>query len=212
MFEWDSPLMKILRTLTNYIFVTVLMMICSIPLITVGAAVCAGYDTVRRSFVLEQGSNAVTIYFRSFARNFKQPTMIWSICTAVVVLFWQGTRVMEALGLEGTAPVVLQGILVLGMVFCVATLLCALASVARFNNTVGMLLRNSMLLCVMNLWRILLLMVVWVIAAVAVVAFRPLVLITPALAVFYWYRTMEKVFAPHLPEELRDKPAEDPGE
>ena len=103
---------------------------------------------------------------------------------------------------------VLQGILVLGMVFCAAILLCALAGVARFNNTVGMILRNSLLLCVMNLWRILLLMIVWVVAVIAVIAFRPLVLITPALAVFYWYRTMEKVFAPHLSEEERDQPAE----
>lgn len=208
MFQWDSPLMTFLRTVCNYIFVTILMALCSIPLVTAGAAICAGYDTVRRSLVLEQGPNTAITFFKSFARNFKQSTVVWLICAGVLVLFWQGTRVMEALGLEGTAPVVLQGILILGVVFCTAILLCALASVARFTNTVGMLLRNSLLLCVMNLWRILLLMVVWVIAAIAVIAFRPLVLITPALAVFYWYRTMETIFAPHLPEEARDKPAE----
>lgn len=209
MFEWDSPLMRVLRTITNYIFVTILMALCSIPLITAGAAICAGYDTVRRSLVLEQGPNTAIIFFKSFARNFKQSTVSWLICAVVLVVFWQGVRVMEALGFEGIAPAVLQGILILGMVFCTAILLCALASVARFNNTVGMLLRNSLLLCVMNLWRILLLMVVWVIAVLAVIAFRPLILITPALAVFYWYRCMEKIFAPHLPEEARDKPTED---
>ena len=208
MFQWDSPLMTFLRTVCNYIFVTILMMICSIPLVTVGAAVCAGYDTVRRSFVLEQGSSAAGTFFKSFARNFKQSTIVWLICAVVLVVFWQGTRVMESLGFEGIAPVVLQGVLILGMLFCTAILLCALASVARFNNTVGMILRNSLLLCVMNLWRILLLMAVCAIAVIAVIAFRPLVLITPALAVFYWYRTMEKIFAPHLPEEAWDKPAE----
>lgn len=209
MFEWDSPLMRVLRTITNYIFVTVLMIVCSLPLFTVGAAFCAGYDTVRRSFVLEQGSGAAKTYFVSFARNFRQSTAVWLICAAVLVVFWQGIRVMEALNLGGTAPAVLQGILILGMVCCAAVLLSALASVARFRNTVGMILKNSLLLCVMNLWRILLLMLVWALAAVAVIAFRPLVLITPALAVFYWYRCMEKIFAPHLPEEARDKPAED---
>ena len=209
MFQWDSPLMTFLRTVCNYIFVTILMAVCSIPLVTAGAAICAGYDTVRRSLVLELGPNTAITFFKSFARNFKQSTVIWLIGAAVLVIFWQGIRVMEALDLEGLAPMVLQGILILGMVFCAAILLCALASAARFNNTVGMLLRNSLLLCVMNLWRFLLLMVVWVLAAIAVIAFRPLVLITPALAVFYWYRCMEKVFAPHLAEEERDKPAED---
>lgn len=209
MFQWDSPLMRVLRTITNYIFVTILMALCSIPLVTAGAAFCAGYDTVRRCFVLEQGPNAAKTYFKSFARNFRQSTVIWVICAAVLTLFWQGIRVMEALGFEGVAPGVLQGVLVLGMVFCAAILLCALASAARFRNSVGMLLRNSLLLCVMNLWRFLLLMAVWAIAAIAVIAFRPLVLITPALAVFYWYRCMETVFSPHLPEEERDKPPED---
>lgn len=209
MFEWDSPLMRVLRTITNYIFVTILMLVCSLPLVTAGTAFCAGYDTVRRSFVLEQGSGAAGTYFRSFARNFRQSTIIWLICGAVLVMFWQGIRVMEALDLAGTAPAVLQGILLLGMLCCAAVLLCALASVARFRNTVGGLLRNSLLLCAMNLWRILLLMAAWVVAVIAVIAFRPLVLITPALAVFYWYRCMERIFAPHLPEEARDRPAEE---
>ena len=208
MFQWDSPVMTFLRTVCNYIFVTILMAICSIPLVTFGAAVCAGYDTVRRYLVKEEGNHVAGVFFKSFVRNFKQSTVIWLILAVISIVFWQGTRVMEALGFEGIAPAVLQGILILGMLCCAAVLLCALASVARFNNTVGMLLKNSMLLCVMNLWRILLLMVVWVVAVIAVIAFRPLVLITPALAVFYWYRAMEKIFAPHLPEEARDKPAE----
>lgn len=206
MFQWDSPLMTFLRTMCNYIFVTVLMAICSIPLITAGAALCAGYDTVRRALVLERGSNTAVTFFRSFARNFRQSTVIWLICAAVLVLFWQGIRVMEALDLAGAAPMVLQGILVLGMVCCTAVLLCALASTARFANTVGRLLRNSLLLCVMNFWRILLLMAACAVAVIAVIAYRPLALITPALAVFYWYRTMEKVFAPHLAEEDQDRP------
>lgn len=208
MFEWDSPLMRVLRTITNYIFVTILMVVCSLPLVTAGAAFCAGYDTVRRSFVLDLGSSTAGTFFKSFTRNFKQSTIVWLICAVILLVFWQGIRVMEALNFEGITPAVLQGILILGMVCCAVVLLCALASVARFRNTVGMILRNSLLLCVMNLWRILLLMVVWAIAVIAVIAFRPLILITPALAVFYWYRTMEKVFAPHLSEEERDKPAE----
>ena len=200
MFEWDSPLMQVLRTITNYIFVTILMIVCALPLFTAGAAICAGYDTVRRSFILEQGSSTAGTFFRCFTRNFRQATVIWLICGGISVVFWQGIRVIDALDLAGTAPAVLQGILILGMVLSGAVLLCALASAARFSNTVGMLLRNGLLLCVMNLWRILLLMLVFVVAGIAVVAFRPLILITPALAVFYWCRCMDKIFAPHLPE------------
>ena len=78
MFEWDSPLMRVLRTITNYIFVTILMVVCSIPLVTAGAAFCAGYDTVRRSFVLDLGSSTAGTFFKSFARNLSSPLLFGS--------------------------------------------------------------------------------------------------------------------------------------
>lgn len=202
MFEWDSPLMQVLRTITDYIFVTVLMIVCSLPLVTAGAAFCAGYDTVRRYLVNEEGNHTAGVFFKSFVRNFKPATAVWLICGSVLVLFWQGLRVMDALCLGGAAPAALQGILILGMILCGATLLCALSSAARFSNTVGMLLKNGLLLSLGNLGRILVLMAVWAAEAAAVAVFRPLVLITPALAVFYWYRCMEKVFAPHLNDAI----------
>lgn len=206
MFQWDSPLMRILRTVTNYIFVTILTVVCSIPLITCGAALCAGYDTVRRNLIQEQGQSVGGIYFKSFARNFRQSTVIWLICAAVCVVFWQGIRVLEALGYTGAASGVLQGVLVLGMVVCLAVLLCALASTARFKNTVALLLKNSLLLCVMNLWRILILLVVLAVCVFIVWYCLPLILIVPALFIFYWCRCMEKIFAPHLHAGEEDKP------
>ena len=97
MFRWDSPLMTVMRGIYDYIFVTVFMIICSLPLITAGAALCAGYDTVRRYLIEERGSNVLAVYFHSFKKNFKQSIVIWLVCAAVFVLFWQGLRVMDAL-------------------------------------------------------------------------------------------------------------------
>ena len=204
MFQWDSPLMTFLRTLCNYIFVTILMAICSIPLVTCGAALCAGYDTVRRYLVREEGSHAAGVFFKSFARNFKQSAVIWLILAAICIVFWQGTRVMDALALEGVAPRVLEAMLIIGMFLCFAVLLVALASVARFNNSVGMLLKNSLLLCIMNFWRLVVLLVVIAVAVLLVRLIPPVIFIAPSLVVFYWYRCMEKIFAPHLPEDARD--------
>lgn len=200
MFRWDSPLMTFIRGVYDYIFVTVFMVICSLPLITAGAALCAGYDTVRRYMIEERGSNVLAVYFRSFKKNFKQSTVVWLVCAAVFVLFWQGLRVMDALAYEGTPALILQGVLIAGMVLTTAVLLCALATAARFENTALGTLKNGVMLCFMNLWRIALLLAV-IAAAAAVIYILPLtVLIAPALATFYWYRCMEKIFEPYLPK------------
>ena len=211
MFHWDSPLMTIIRTVCDYIFVTVLMAICSIPLITAGAALCAGYDTVRRYLVEERGSNAYAVYFRSFKKNFRQSTVVWLICLAAFVLFWQGLRVMDALAYTGAPALVLQGALIIGMVLTVAVLLCSLATVARFENKLLGTLKNGVLLCFMNLWRIALLLAVIAAAAAAVYVLPLAALIAPALATFYWYRCMEKVFGPYLtkPDGPKDEQPED---
>ena len=200
MFRWDSPLMTVIRGVYDYIFVTVFMIICSLPLVTAGAALCAGYDAVRRYLIEERGSNVLAVYFHSFKKNFKQSTVIWLICAAVFVLFWQGLRVMDALAYEGTPALALQGVLITGMVLTAAVLLCALATVARFENKVFGTLKNSVMLCFMNLWRVALLLAV-IAAVAAVIYILPLTaLIAPALAVFYWYRCMEKIFKPYLPK------------
>ena len=200
MFRWDSPLMTVMRGIYDYIFVTVFMIICSLPLITAGAALCAGYDAVRRYMIEERGSNVMAVYFDCFKKNFKQSTAVWLICAAVFVLFWQGLRVMDALAYEGAPALALQGILIAGMVLTTAVLLCTLAAVARFENRVFGTLKNGVLLCFMNLWRFALLMLVIAAAAAAVYVLPLTVLIAPALAVFYWYRCMEKVFGPYLPK------------
>ena len=213
MFSWDSPLMTVIRTVCDYIFVTILMAICSLPLITAGAALCAGYDAVRRYLIEERGSNVLAVYFHSFKKNFKQSTVVWLICAAVFVLFWQGLRVMDALAYEGASALVLQGILITGMLLTAAVLLCALATVVRFENKVFGTLKNSVMLCFMNLWRIVLLMLVIAAAAAAIYVLPISALIAPALAIFYWYRCMEKVFEPYLPksDDSEDEQEEDIG-
>lgn len=200
MFRWESPLMTVIRGVYDYIFVTALMAICSLPLFTAGAALCAGYDTVRRYLIEERGSNVFAVYFHSFKKNFKQSTVVWLVCGAAFVLFWQGLRVMVALGYAGTPALVLQGVLITGMFLTTAVLLCALATVARFENKVLGTLKNGVMLCFMNLWRIVLLLVVIAAAALLIYILPLLALIVPALATFYWYRCMEKVFGPYLPK------------
>lgn len=205
MLRLDGPVMRVLHIVTNSIFITVLMVLFSLPLFTCGAALCAGYSTVRRYLVMGEGENALFVFFRSFKRNFKQATVVWLICAAICMIFWQGIGIMEALDFDGIFAAILPGALILCIALCVMVLFCALANAARFHNTVIQLLKNSILLCISNFWRMVLLILILALSVLLIKIFLPLVLVMPTLIVYCWYRCMEKVFAPFLHDDSQEK-------
>lgn len=71
----DSAFMRGLSDTIDAIWINILMVVTSIPIVTIGAAVTAGYDASRRTL---RGEGRVTAnYCRAFARNFLQSTLLW---------------------------------------------------------------------------------------------------------------------------------------
>ena len=85
----DSPFMRGLSNLIDAIWINILMLVTSIPVITVGAALDAGHDASRRSIL---GEGRVTSnYFRAFANNFPKATLMWLLFCPIgagVVASW----------------------------------------------------------------------------------------------------------------------------
>lgn len=85
----DSPFMRGLSNLIDAIWINILMLVTSIPVITVGAALSAGHDASRRSIL---GEGRVTSnYFRAFANNFPKATLMWLLFCPIgagVVASW----------------------------------------------------------------------------------------------------------------------------
>ena len=85
----DSPFMRGLSNLIDAIWINILMLVTSIPVITVGAALAAGHDASRRSIL---GEGRVTSnYFRAFANNFPKATLMWLLFCPIgagVVASW----------------------------------------------------------------------------------------------------------------------------
>ncbi|MCO6559290.1 MAG: DUF624 domain-containing protein [Bifidobacterium sp.] len=73
----DSGFMRGLSDLTDAIWINILMLVTSIPVITIGAALTAGHDAARRSLIGE--GHVTSNYFKAFKANFKAPTVLWLI-------------------------------------------------------------------------------------------------------------------------------------
>lgn len=81
-FRYDSPLMQFLSRAADLIWVNLLVLICSIPVFTIGASLSAMSNIIYK--ILHNEDVAVTKeYFQAFAKNFKQATVIWLIILAV---------------------------------------------------------------------------------------------------------------------------------
>ena len=81
----DSPVMDFLRTVTNLVIVNILFLICSIPVITFGAAYSAKYY-VAMKVIRGEGTGVFIPFFKAFKRNFKQATAVWIVMLVAISL------------------------------------------------------------------------------------------------------------------------------
>ncbi len=87
MFSYDSPVWKFMGRLLDFLVLTVLWVVTSLPIITIGAATASVYDITLKMTRNEEGY-LVRTYFKTFAKMFVETTKAWLILLAVgMVLF-----------------------------------------------------------------------------------------------------------------------------
>lgn len=72
----NSPVMSFFNKLTDLLFLNILWLVCSLPIITIGASTTAMYYVSITSIRMGDGYVAKR-FFKSFVDNFKQATIIW---------------------------------------------------------------------------------------------------------------------------------------
>lgn len=81
-FSLDSPFMRFTGKMADIMIVNVLTIICSIPIITAGAAYTAMHYVLLKIYK-DETTHITKDFFHGFLRNFKDATILWSI-----YLFW----------------------------------------------------------------------------------------------------------------------------
>lgn len=135
LFEYDSPFMRGMEWIVDVIWVNVLLVVTSLPVVTVGAAQTAAMESLRR---IREGEGHVTrMYMRSFASNFGRATALWAVfgpTGALLAYSWIILRI--------------DGLLIPKIAFSTLWLIgfeWVWYLQSRFENTYGATLRNSLL-------------------------------------------------------------------
>lgn len=204
-FDPDSPIMRFLTQAAELAWLNILWVVCSLPVVTIGASSAALCRTVT-NMVRETGSWNSRAFFRAFRDNFKKATLLWLILLAALAFLGADVYILRALFPEQPLWLALPGL-------CFAVWLMidiwAFPLTAQFENSLGATIKNALLLAVGYLPRTLLM---------AVIHLLPVILLVISPATFYgisilWLvllsavtcytdiLLMKKPFAPFLPEE-----------
>lgn len=138
-FQADSPLMRTLNTMADLMILNLLTLLCSIPIVTIGAAVTALYDALWK---LDNDEGRLTRnYFAAFKSNFKKATLLWLIFLPLgIVIFLNFISVF-------TADTSLLGTIfsLFAFVWWAFAVAWAFPLQSRFENTVWGTFKNSIL-------------------------------------------------------------------
>ncbi len=143
-FNWiDNPIMRGMGRLADFIILNLLWVVCSIPIITIGASTSALYTVMLKLVKNEEGYIAKG-FLKAFKENFKQSTIMWIIFLLISIVF-----VVDFVSIKLMSDEI-GGILQILFLFMGALLAAwmvyAFALQARFVNTVKNTLKNAMIL------------------------------------------------------------------
>jgi len=155
LFDPESPFGRGMEKVWQLIILNVLWLVCSLPIVTLGAASTALHAVL---FELLRGEEVriVRRFFAAFRENWKRATVAWLVLLAAIALClfdWRFATLMESFLWKLVA---VAGFQIVGLM---CTFLFAL--LARYENTARNHLRNALLLGVGNLPRLLLVWLVW---------------------------------------------------
>ena len=85
-FNYDGKIYKFLVKFWNVVWISVLWIVCSIPVFTIGASSCAAYYAMVKS-VRNNEDRATRDFFKSFKQNFAQATVMTIVYIVIGAAF-----------------------------------------------------------------------------------------------------------------------------
>lgn len=159
LFGYDGVLVNFFGKIADLVCLSVLWLIFSLPLVTMGAATTAMYHAVYKS--MRQGYGGIwSNFWEGFHSNFKQSTGIWLILLGLYAVLgasaYSAYQLLE-LDISGVTPLILVAIATAVVTMWAVYLL---PSVARFTAPTKQILKSCIAVALINLfWSVALLAV-----------------------------------------------------
>lgn len=172
-----SFLLKAWEIFGDIFMLNVMFVVCSLPIVTIGASLCALYAVSMRMVNREDGA-IVQSFLNEFKRNWKQGTIAWLLVVFAIVGIWG--EIFYMTNFTGVMTKVYTVVVAIEIVALALILPFLFPLIARYENTLWNTIRNSFLLSVSNLGKWVKIFIAW---------FGPIVLSIAEPKVFFntWY-------------------------
>ena len=155
LFNYENPFIQFLVRVGDLIILNVLFILCSAPVVTLGASLTA-LHRVTQNMLFEQEEPLLKAFFRAFRQNFKQSTLAWLVELVVIVSLVCDVLLVMAYFNGGLAKAMY--ILVAVLAILVAGVYAYLMPlIARYENGMRQQVNNAVVLAVIKLPKTLLL-------------------------------------------------------
>lgn len=212
-FRWDSPFAQKLALVGNLIVLNILWLLCSLPIVTAGAATAALYYTVFQYQTADETA-VFRPFFRAFGKNFKQATLLWLPSLAVGALLLLALRYYI---FAYETHVIFQAIT---LIVCAVFLLMQtqlLPLIARFETKSMAAVKNAVLLSILHFPSSILMAALSILPAVIFLLFTVQFMQWLPLWVGIWFslvaymngRMLLKLWKKHMPEDSEENANEE---
>lgn len=166
-FHYDHIFFRVFEKIADAFLITLFWFVCSLPLFTAGAATVALYDTVRKNLRHDEGYVFLT-FKRSFQSNFRQGTKLWIFLCALLFLFaFEKDLTYDFFLSKGSVFGLLYYFFLAAIFFVILWAIYIITYLARFEDTIKTILKNSILIALGDLpWSAFLLLLFFLVAVI----------------------------------------------
>lgn len=151
LFSLEGPLLSALSRAADLVAANVLFLLCSIPIVTIGAS-AAALSKVTQDMAMNGEGKVARIFFAAFKENFAQATVCWLVMLAVIAGLTLDFLLIDGhyTGVMQTAMLVVWAAIWV-LLICVGCYLFPLLT--RYQNSLKAHFNNALLLAVGKLPR-----------------------------------------------------------
>ena len=199
-FNPDNGLWRFFGRIYDFFGLSCMWFLCSMPLITVGTASIALYDTAAHCLRDGEG-NMARRFFRTFKKELIPGILITLLWTVIAMIFWFGYQILFQMGQEDPTAAMLAVVYYISLLIPVGMLAWLIAVQSRFVYKFFQLHKMALYFTFAHLPSTLAIVALALVAIEICVDFPFMVVFVPGIMVYFQSYFIEKVFKKYMPEE-----------
>ncbi len=193
LFDFDGPLMMLLRKLWAIVGTGILFLLLCVPVVTAGLSFTALYTVADRNLKNNRGY-VFSVFFGAVKRNWRQALPAGTVLAALLFVFETDVRILKAFLESGNAVGNMYVLIRIFQILLTVYAVWVFAQIAVYENRLKQILKNALVLMIRHLGASLILLLLLVFAAAVVYVMPVAVLFMPVLAVWMMTAVLENVF------------------